>query len=78
MRHRSDRDFGDEPLTKALIGIAKISNDLYGNTEVDAVVAFPPEISDELKRGDEVTFTGRLHKVDGFTRNIFVIDGKLV
>ncbi len=76
-RRQSDRDFAGPPITKAVIGVASISNDLYGNVEVDAVVSLPPETADRLKRGDEVTFTGQLDKVDSLTRNIYITNGNL-
>ena len=76
-RRQSDRDFAGPPITKAVIGVASISNDLYGNVEVDAVVSLPPETADRLKRGDKVTFTGQLDKVDSLTRNIYITNGNL-
>ena len=76
-RRQSDADFAGPPLTKAVIGVASISNDLYGNVEVDAVVSLPPETADELQRGDQVTFTGQLDKVDSITRNIYIANGNL-
>lgn len=76
-RRQSDSDFAGHPLTKAVIGVASISNDLYGNVEVDAVVSLPPETANELQRGDQVTFTGQLDKVDSLTRNIYITNGNL-
>ena len=73
----SDRDF-DATIAKALIHVATIENDLYGNAEVDAVVAFEPRLVNQIRRGERVTFTGRLFKVDGLVRNLFVADAGLV
>lgn len=72
----ADRDFGGGPITKAVVRIATIAHDLYGQAEVDAIVAFPPNV--RLTDGSEVTFRGRLVKVDGLIRNLFVADGELV
>lgn len=72
----SDRDFDGAAITKAVVQVATIANDLYGQTEVDAVVAFPTKV--RLGEGAEVRFRGRLVKVDGLIRNIFVADGELL
>jgi hypothetical protein len=75
--YEEDLDFGDGPGTKAVITVASIQSDLYGNTEVDAVVAFPAEPGAPLARGDTVSFTGTLDKADAMMRNVFVRDGRL-
>ncbi len=75
--YEEDLDFGDGPGTKAVITVASIQSDLYGNTEVDAVVALPADQGAPLARGDVVSFTGTLHKADAMMRNIFVRDGRL-
>lgn len=72
---RNDHDFDGATITKAIVHVATIENDLYGNAEVDAVVALPP--GTELERGRRVAFTGTLVKVDGLVRNLFVADGRL-
>ena len=77
-RHSSDHDFEVGPLTKALIRVATVEHDLYGNTEVDAVVALPVNDEQRLEEGQEVTFTGELVKVDGLIRNLFVAEGRLI
>lgn len=76
--YESDHDFRSGPITKAVIEVATIENDLYGNARVDAVVAFPREAAARLNEGQEIDFTGRLVKVDGLVRNLFVTDGRLV
>jgi len=73
--YETDLDFGKGPGTKAVIRVASISSDLYGNTEVDAVVALPASL--QFDRGDVVTFTGTLHRVDAMMRNVFVADGRI-
>ena len=77
-RETADMDFPGGPITKAKIHIATIPNDLYGNTEVDAIVALPPDAADRLERDARVTFTGTLIKADGLVRNLYVADGRLV
>lgn len=76
--YRYDADFGDEPGVKAVITIATVEHDLYGNTEIDAVVALPPGSDKGRQRHDTVTFTGVLAKVDPMMRNIFIEDGALI
>ena len=72
-----DRMFGAGPFDKAIVDIATLENDLYGNTVVSAVVAFPPGTTGRISRGGDVTFTGRLVGVDGLVRNLFVGDAHL-
>ena len=71
-----DRVLGDGPMTKAVIDVASLENDLFGNTVVSAVVAFPPER--HFSPGTEITFTGELTAVDGLVRNLYVSNGRLV
>ena len=73
-----DSDFGDGPATKAVITVAKIDHDLYGNTTIDAVVRLPASAADRLERGQQVTFEGTLTGIDAFVRNLFIEDAKLV
>lgn len=77
-RYDHDLDFGDGPGTKAVVTVATIESDLYGNTAVDAVVALPAEPGAALARGDVVTFTGTLDRADAMMRNLFVRDGRIV
>ena len=72
----ADRDFPGGPMTRAIVHMASISNDLYGIAEVDAVVQFPPRT--RLESGQQITFTGTLVNVDSLIRNLFVADGSLV
>ncbi len=75
-RNTRDRDFDHADVTKAIVHVATIENDLYGNAEVDAIVAFPPGV--DIAEGQEITFTGRLVKVDGLVRNLFVADAAVL
>ncbi|MFC2177391.1 tetratricopeptide repeat protein [Actinomycetota bacterium] len=75
--YRSDLDFGPGPGSKAVIAIAEVEHDLYGVSEIDAVVHLPSGTAARLDRGDPVTFSGRLLKADSMMRNIYVRDGRL-
>lgn len=74
--YSSDHDFGEEPGVKAVITVAEVEHDLYGNSTIDAVVQLPAGTS--IRRGDVVTFTGRLIKVDPLMRNLYVANGTLI
>ncbi|MDJ0665465.1 MAG: hypothetical protein QNJ75_13010 [Acidimicrobiia bacterium] len=62
--------------TKAVVTVAKIDNDLYGKTDIDAVVHLHGRL--DLDRGQQITFTGTLDGVDAFMRNLFVTDARIV
>jgi hypothetical protein len=68
---------GGEPVTKATVTVAQIDNDLYGKTDVDAVI-YLTSTATNLERGQTVTFTGELDGVDAFMRNLFVRNARLV
>ena len=69
---------GPEGATKLIVTVAAITHDLYGNTEVDAVIGLPPNAAATVGRGDDVTITGTLARVDPLVRNIFLTDAALV
>jgi len=75
--YQYDADFGDEPGVKAVVTIASVQHDLYGNTTIDAVVALPPGSDHGRQRHDTVTISGVLTKVDPLMRNIFIEDATL-
>lgn len=75
--YQYDADFGDEPGVKAVVTIASVQHDLYGNTSIDAVVALPPGSDRGRERHDTVTISGVLAKVDPLMRNIFIEDATL-
>ena len=56
--------------------MATVEHDLYGQTEIDAVVQLPASAV-SLGRGDTVTFTGLLLKVDALVPNVYVTGGRL-
>jgi len=66
------RVLGDGPFTKAVIDVAQIENDLFGNTVVTAVVALPEDSIDSIAVGDTITFSGELVGIDALVRNLFV------
>ncbi len=72
-----DRVFGPGMIDKAVIDIATLENDLFGNTVVSAVVAFPPGTVEGFPPGTDITFRGRLVGIDALVRNLFVGDATL-
>ena len=73
-----DRLLGDGPLTKAVIEVASLENDLFGNTVVSAIVALPSRAVDTLPEGRTVGFAGRLVGIDALVRNVYVGQARLV
>ena len=71
------RVLGDGPFTKAVIDIALLENDLFGNTVVTAIAAFPPGSIDEIQPGEDIAFVGDLVGIDALVRNLFVGDASL-
>jgi hypothetical protein len=65
------------PSTKATVTVAQIDNDLYGKTDIDAVVFLPAGSTKELDRGTQISFTGTLESIDPFMRNVWVTDARL-
>jgi hypothetical protein len=68
---------GDDELTptagtKAVITVAQIDHDLYGKTDIDAVVYLAGDTP--MDRGDAVRFKGTIEKVDPFMRNVFIVE----
>jgi len=66
------RVLGDGPFTKAVIDVAQIENDLFGNTVVTAIVALPEDSIDSITVGDTLAFSGELVGIDALVRNLFV------
>ena len=66
------RVLGDGPFTKAVIDVAQIENDLFGNTVVTAIVALPEDSIDTIAIGDTIAFSGELVGIDALVRNLFV------
>jgi hypothetical protein len=76
--YRRDPKLGDAPGTRVVVSVARIENDLYGQTTVDAVVGLPAGNANTLRGRDEVTFQGTLVGVDAMMRNLFVGGARLV
>ncbi len=68
--------FEGGPHSILVVDVASIEHDLYGNSSVDAIVAFSAD-AELPERGEPVRFSGRLISVDGLTRNLYVADGRL-
>ena len=73
-----DRVLGDGPFTKAVIEVASLENDLFGNTVVSAVVALPTQAADTLPEGSTVTIAGTLIGIDALVRNVYVGHARLL
>lgn len=74
---RRDSELGPEGAVKLVATIATIDHDLYGNTDIDAVVGLPPGTGGGLERGRKVTISGTMTRVDPLVRNVFISDGAL-
>ena len=70
---------GNEPGCKAVVRIHELKTRQFSDGNINAVVRLPDSALETLKdrEGHAITFEGRLVKLDGFMRNIFVMDGKL-
>ncbi len=73
--YRGDRDFGSEEGQKAKVLIGNIGDGRLVTSRVEAVVQLPTDAP--VERGDEITFTGTLLRIDRFMRNIYVAGGRL-
>jgi hypothetical protein len=56
---------------KAVVTVAELAHDLFGTTEVDAIVELPGS-SRVPERGDVIVFEGTLTAVDPLMRNFTV------
>lgn len=65
------------PSTKVTVTVAQIDNDLYGKTDIDAIVFLPKGNAENLDRGTHIAFTGSLETIDPFMRNLFVTNARL-
>jgi hypothetical protein len=71
------RILGDGPFTKAVVDVAVLENDLFGNTVVTAVVALPPGSIESIPIGEAIAFSGKLVGIDALVRNVFVGGARL-
>ena len=73
--YRVDADFGATPGTKVGITLGETTPTRFGANRVDGVLSLPEGV--EPDRNRVISFTGKLAKVDRFTRKIFVADAQL-
>ncbi len=72
---RHDSDLGAGPGVRATVTVARVDNDLYGNTEVDLVAGLPDDAGRRpLGAGDDVVIEGTLSGCDPLSRNLFAKD----
>lgn len=60
---------------RVVVTVATVSNDLYGNTDIDVVIKSPTEPVPST--GATVTVSGNLETIDPLMRNLFLADAKL-
>jgi hypothetical protein len=60
---------------QAVITVAIVSNDLYGNTDIDVVVENPA--GPRPSEGQTVVISGKLTRIDPLMRNLFITEGSL-
>jgi hypothetical protein len=60
---------------RAVVTVATVNNDLYGNTDIDVLVENPRGARPAV--GATVTVTGKLATIDPLMRNLFVSDSTL-
>ena len=72
--------FGAEKGTKAVLDVHEIHGGLYGTRTIHAVLSLAEEAHGELKDrlGEELSFAGKLFKVDGMSTNVYIDEAKLV
>jgi hypothetical protein len=65
-----DYDFPGGPGVKAVVSIGTVEHRLYGEVEIDAVLALPERT--RIPIGSTVSVEGRLVKVDPLLRNLYI------
>ena len=72
--------FNLRDICKARVVVGQMDSSAYGDTQVFAVIQVKDPTAEALEPrvGQTVTFEGTLLKVDGFMRNLYVIDGRVV
>lgn len=71
----SDRDFGNSPGLKATVNVGSLGDGRLVSDQIDAIVELDSDAA--VERGDVITFTGTLHRVDRFMRNIYITDADI-
>ena len=74
-RFHRDPDLGTEGGRRAVIRVHDLRWDLYGGSEVDAVVGLPERAA--VTADERARFRGRLARVDFIARNLYVVDAEL-
>lgn len=71
---------GSEPGTKLVLEVHEIGSSFYGESKIQAVTRLPPEAAEELRDrvGGSLTIEGTLLKVDGFMKNVYLQEGRIV
>ncbi len=73
--YEADSDVSPPSGTKAIVTVAQIETDLYGETAIDAVVYL--ERAPSLARGDHIEFRGEIDAVDAFMRDLIVTNAAI-
>ena len=68
--YNRDHDFPSGSGVKAVANVGTIHHRLYGEVEIDAVLALPPDT--RIPLGSTIAVEGRLIKVDPLLRNLYV------
>jgi len=74
-----DSVFKNSKGVKVIFNTYELSS-VFGNPKVYAIVHFPTELFNELKKkkGEKLTFTGKMTKVDSLMRKFYISDGEIV
>ena len=71
--------FGSEPGTRAVLEVFEVEAGLYGENKVFAVMQLPEDAHEKWKDagGETLNMEGRLEKIDGCMRNLYIVAGAL-
>jgi hypothetical protein len=74
-----DMVFGDEEACRATVEIHGSPSESYFSA-IKAFLKLPPEFAESLRSqvGSEISFRGRLLKLDAFMKNVYVTEGELL
>ncbi len=73
--YRYDSDFEGEG-TRAVLTIGSLGDGVLITNRVQAVVQLPPDVG--LRRGDELTVSGTLVRLDRYMRNFYLADAAVI
>lgn len=79
-RFSFDHEFGDQPGTKAQVGLHEVTASYGGKLQVEGFVQLPEEAADALssRSGETITFEGELMKADGLMRRLYIKNARLL